>query len=238
MTNIKKSPEIEKIYEQINETADNALTKVIPKHIIDLTVLYKKVCEEQGLFNSEQLNSAIDSKLFPKDKTRTSSNFETTSSVLKSNYCPNEIPINPIIAELTQSVKTEIFEFVEVLADVKTWIQLLVPPLDHGDNFGAAVQTTVLQELASSEDNAFELLEHMTKYHITRSKLISKAYKYPKILDYQQAVFELDEKHFIQLRLASTDLRNNYLLIYDLLMKNIEKIKKPKVIDQSMPHYL
>ncbi len=39
---------------------------------------------------------------------------------------------------------------------------------------------------------------------------------------------ELDEREFATLRLACTELRNNYAILHDIILKNIEKIKQPR----------
>jgi proteasome activator subunit 3 (PA28 gamma) len=68
----------------------------------------------------------------------------------------------------------------------------------------------------------------MTKYFVTRAKLVSKVLKYPNIQDYRQSVVEVDEKEFINLRMCCMDLRNNYAILHDMIMKNLEKIKMPR----------
>ena len=72
------------------------------------------------------------------------------------------------------------------------------------------------------------MFEAIAKYHITRAKLICKCHKYPGILDYQGAVCELDQKEYVNMRLTLLDLRNNYAILYDLITKNLEKIKNPR----------
>jgi proteasome activator subunit 3 (PA28 gamma) len=41
-------------------------------------------------------------------------------------------------------------------------------------------------------------------------------------------VIELDEKEFINLRMCCMDLRNNYAILHDMILKNLEKIKTPR----------
>jgi len=38
----------------------------------------------------------------------------------------------------------------------------------------------------------------------------------------------LDEKEFINLRLCALDLRNNYAILNDMIIKNLEKLKRPR----------
>jgi len=82
--------------------------------------------------------------------------------------------------------------------------------------------------LTRSEDACFNLLESVTKYFITRGKLVSKVIKYPQIQDYQQSIVELDEKEYFNLKLSCLDMRNNLAIVHDLILKNLDKIIKPR----------
>jgi proteasome activator subunit 3 (PA28 gamma) len=42
---------------------------------------------------------------------------------------------------------------------------------------------------------------------------------------------ELDEREFGNLRLNCLELRNNYAILHDLILKNIDKIKQPRSAD-------
>jgi proteasome activator subunit 3 (PA28 gamma) len=105
---------------------------------------------------------------------------------------------------------------------------LNIPRIEDGNNFGVSIQEETVSELGRSEDAGFAVLETMTKYFVTRAKLVSRVVKYPDIEDYRQSVIELDEKEYINLRLCCLDLRNNYAILYDMISKNLEKIKTPR----------
>jgi len=68
---------------------------------------------------------------------------------------------------------------------------------------------------------------------VTRAKLISKVAKFPHIEDYRASVEETDEKELLSLRLVVTEVKNHYSTLYDLIMKNKEKIKKPRSFNQA-----
>jgi proteasome activator subunit 3 (PA28 gamma) len=98
------------------------------------------------------------------------------------------------------------------------------------------------------QDSGFAVLENMTKFFISRAKLISKVRKlflfffrflltvgnemqiekFPTVEDYSHSVVELDEKEYITLRLCLLDLRNSYAILHDMITKNLEKIKAPR----------
>jgi len=78
------------------------------------------------------------------------------------------------------------------------------------------------------ESEAASYLDQISRYFLTRAKIVSKVAKYPHVDDYRRTVLELDEKEFISLRLVLIELRNHYASLHDLISKNLEKIKKPR----------
>jgi len=48
------------------------------------------------------------------------------------------------------------------------------------------------------------------------------------VADYTRGLAESDEKQFNAIKFWTNDLRNSYVLLYDVLQKNIEKILKPR----------
>lgn len=66
------------------------------------------------------------------------------------------------------------------------------------------------------------------RYFISRGKIVSKVAKYPHIIDYRRAIQELDEKEYVSLWLVMCEVRNRYCSLHDLVMKNLEKIKRPR----------
>jgi len=139
-----------------------------------------------------------------------------------------KVPCNKIILELLDIIKKEILELIEMINTVKIWIQLNIPRIEDGNNFGVSIQEETVSELSRAEDSGFAVLESMTKYFVTRAKLVTKVLKYPNVEDYRQTVKELDDKEFVNLRFCALDLRNNYAILHDIIMKNLEKLKTPR----------
>lgn len=50
----------------------------------------------------------------------------------------------------------------------------------------------------------------------------------PSIVDYRQAVVEIDESQFYCLLLSLQTLRSYYLSIYDAFMKNLDRLQNPR----------
>jgi hypothetical protein len=125
-------------------------------------------------------------------------------------------------------IKGEILELVEAANAVKLWIQLNIPRIEDGNNFGVSIQEETVNELGRAEDSGFALMETICKYCATRGKLLTKVKKHPEVMDYRWSIMELDEKQTAALRLNAIDLRNNYAILYDMIHKNMDKIMKPR----------
>lgn len=97
----------------------------------------------------------------------------------------NKASLHSQILAMEGRVRKEALELIEMISTVKLWIQLNIPRIEDGNNFGVAIQEEAIQELCRVEDVAFSLCDGI-KYHTTRAKLISKVIKYPNVEDYTQ----------------------------------------------------
>eukprot|EP00126_Sphaerothecum_destruens_P006090 Sdes_comp19208_c0_seq2m10077 len=163
----------------------------------------------------------------PRKRVRTSSKTEETSHEFPAKSLVH-VQVNTNLSSMLQILKVQILSLVEHCNAVKIWIQLNIPRIEDGNNFGVSIQEETVNELSRAEDNGFAILESITKYYVTRGKLVSKVLKYPHLDDYVRSVEELDEKELLNLKLCLIDLRNNYAILYDMITKNMEKIKKPR----------
>ena len=138
------------------------------------------------------------------------------------------LPSNKLIVEGIELLKKELIEMVEIVGTIKLWIQLNIPKIEDGNNFGVSIQEETVEDLSRAEDTAFSGLEAFSKYFMFRAKLANRIKKAPYIFDFIKALLEHDQKEYLSLRLSVVDLRNNYAILYDIISKNIEKIKKPR----------
>lgn len=135
---------------------------------------------------------------------------------------------NHHLVDIIERVKPEIRILIERCNTVKMWVQLLIPRIEDGNNFGVSIQEETVAELRTVESEAASYLDQISRYYITRAKLVSKIAKYPHVEDYRRTVTEIDEKEYISLRLIISELRNQYVTLHDMILKNIEKIKRPR----------
>nr|XP_056711828.1 proteasome activator complex subunit 3-like [Euleptes europaea] len=135
---------------------------------------------------------------------------------------------NRRLVDIIETVKPEIRLLIEKCNTVKMWVELLTPKVEHGDNFGVEVQEKTLVDLDNVMKEATSSLGQIAEYFPARAELVSKVAKYPHVEDYRRSVTETDEQGFTSLWLAVLNLRNHYGTLHDMILKNIEKIKRPR----------
>jgi proteasome activator subunit 3 (PA28 gamma) len=233
---IKLRENITQFREQIAMDAEKLMFETMPSKVIQLDTLFKTLPE----FNVKKfhdievalLNSTNSEELPTPVKRRRSSTASNHSGqidgLITLPKSTQTITTNDHIHRMMTVIKNEVFQLIEMCNTVKIWIQLNIPRIEDGNNFGVSIQEETVAELSRAEDSGFSILESITKYYVTRAKLCSKLIKYPNLGDYHQAVRELDEKEYNNLKLCSNDLRNSYAILYDMIMKNLDKIKKPR----------
>lgn len=64
----------------------------------------------------------------------------------------------------------------------------MIPKIEDGNNFGVSIQEDTLAEVQSVESEAAAFFDQISRYFITRAKIVSKVAKYPHIDDYRRAV--------------------------------------------------
>jgi len=138
------------------------------------------------------------------------------------------VECNIIILYLEKKLKIEILEMKELLNTLSIWIQLNIPRIQDGNNFGVEVQSEMIGLLEQAEDSAMQILTSFSDYHITRATLLTKVLKYPGLQDYMKSITELDERFYIKTTSLLLDLRNTYFVLFDTLSKNLARIGTPQ----------
>ncbi|XP_053901554.1 proteasome activator complex subunit 1 isoform X2 [Malaclemys terrapin pileata] len=135
---------------------------------------------------------------------------------------------NETVVGLVSRVKAEIQGAKEELGLVSVWVQLQVPRIEDGNNFGVAVQEKVFELMTGLRTKLEGFQTQISKYFSERGDAVAKAAKNPHVGDYRQLVHELDEAQYAEIRLMVMEIRNLYAILYDIVVKNFEKIKKPR----------
>lgn len=71
-------------------------------------------------------------------------------------------------------MRKELEEFVKTSSSIKLFIEMNIPKIEDGNNFGVAVQESILSQLSRIIDNAMKLSESSTRFWAYRGKLVSK----------------------------------------------------------------
>jgi len=138
------------------------------------------------------------------------------------------VPSNKNITEITEILKPNIVQLIEDNRTLKLWLTLLIPKIEDGNNFGVSVQKTILSLLQEVEAATNGYFEKLSQYYQYRGRLITKVLKYPFLEDYRIAVEELDEKQCTTISLIICDMFHCYIVLYDIINKNFDKIKNPR----------
>uniref|UniRef100_UPI00359024FC proteasome activator complex subunit 3-like n=1 Tax=Myxine glutinosa TaxID=7769 RepID=UPI00359024FC len=236
--NIKK---IEMFRERISKEAEELVAKLFPKKLVDLDAFLQEdilnVTDLSTLHSELNIpipdpivlsnnHDGIDNHQGKKRKlTTTESDCEGTKVYAFLN---GNVRSNQNLVTLIERIKPEIRTLMDKCNTVKMWIQLMIPKIEDGNNFGVSVQEDTVAELRTVEGEAASFLDQISRYYVSRAKLVAKVAKYPHVEDYRRTVDELDEKEYLSLRIIVSELRNHYVLLHDVIIKNIEKIKKPR----------
>lgn len=102
---------------------------------------------------------------------------------------PNgRVHCNTPICDLIKVVKPVIRALVEDSNLLKMWISFMIPKIEDGNNFGVSIQEDTLAEIQSVETEAAAFFDQISRYFVSRAKVVSKVAKYPHIDDYRRAV--------------------------------------------------
>uniref|UniRef100_A0A8C9SJ75 Proteasome activator complex subunit 1 n=1 Tax=Scleropages formosus TaxID=113540 RepID=A0A8C9SJ75_SCLFO len=135
---------------------------------------------------------------------------------------------NDKVEHLIKLVKPDLQTLKEKLNAVSMWVQLQIPKIEDGNNFGVAVQEKVFEFLTNTRTKIEGFQAQITKYYSERGDAVAKACKQPHVGDYRQLVHELDQHQYRELRFMALEIRNTYAVLHDIIGKNYDKITKPR----------
>ncbi len=75
---------------------------------------------------------------------------------------------------MVAEMKAEVKEFCSSINSIRMFIQLRVPRVEDGNNFGVSIQEEMIQELSRTEDSVYGVHDEIYKYYVSRGKLVSK----------------------------------------------------------------
>uniref|UniRef100_A0A8D0XVT5 Proteasome activator complex subunit 1 n=2 Tax=Sus scrofa TaxID=9823 RepID=A0A8D0XVT5_PIG len=210
--------------EDLCTKTENLLGSYFPKKISELDAFLKEpALNEANLSNLKApLDIPVPDPVKEKEKEK-----EDKDEKKKGPPC-GPVNCNEKIVVLLQRLKPEIKDVIEQLNLVTTWLQLQIPRIEDGNNFGVAVQEKVFELMTALHTKLEGFHTQISKYFSERGDAVAKAAKQPHVGDYRQLVHELDEAEYRDIRLMVMEIRNAYAVLYDIILKNFEKLKKPR----------
>ncbi|KAJ8010559.1 hypothetical protein DPEC_G00076340 [Dallia pectoralis] len=241
MTSIDIRPETKKQVDdfctQLTKEAETLVTSFFPQKIAEMEILLKK---SLSVDNLAALKAPLDipmpdpvkeeAKRKKKEEKEAKEGKKEKDSEKEEDAGPpcGPIPCNERVESLLKEIKPQIQILKEKLNTVSMWVQLKIPKIEDGDNFGVAVQEKVFELLTNTRTKIEGFQTQISKYYSERGDAVAKASKQPHVGDFRQLVHELDQYQFCELRIVVLEIRNTYAVLFDIINKNHDKIKKPR----------
>ncbi|THH18559.1 hypothetical protein EW146_g2461 [Bondarzewia mesenterica] len=235
---------LEEFRKSVADEAELVVYRTFPSKIFQLQQLIDSTSSTSSPFHLSHASATTDPIVYPPPESPSVSDEPDTKKrkrsvddsginghvVSDTQYArsPNVVLSNKHITEVHATMKEECEQLAELFDKVKLWVNLTMPRIEDGDNFGVQVQEEVLSELHRSQESVYNMRDSARQSHLTRAKIASKLIKYPHVEDYTLALKEHDEKQLYVARQNLFDIRNIYAIMTDILHKNIAKVRSPK----------
>ncbi|BFZ01343.1 hypothetical protein BsWGS_04382 [Bradybaena similaris] len=238
--------QVDEFIETFKSEAEQLVRETFPKKMLEIDVLFKqlKTCKPSDVdqlveipypvpvdhVDTETQNDPSELQCSGKEKQK---GQITGTRVLV--FPGGKVSCNKFVHMYCEKVKPLICGLMEHANMVKMWINFLIPKIEDGNNFGVSIQEDVVSEVRIVEHEVGTYLDQVSVYYQKRGNIICKISKYPHIDDYRQLIKEMDENAMVKLQTAVLEMRNHYASLFDIIMKNIDKIKMPRsVASQNM----
>jgi hypothetical protein len=191
------------------------------------------------LASSSNNNSSSSSSFLPAATTSSSTN--TPVIILKSN---------PELFELINFIVEELNWGITRLWKIERWMQLRVPKKEDGGNFGVDVLLECSRVINDRSNLLANYLSDVPNYFFQRGSAFEKlspkpiqktvdpttsqitelkqAFNQGLIEDFLQFLIQLDLREWWSLREVGRAIQDSYLIVFDVIVKNQEKIENPR----------
>ncbi|XP_070211683.1 proteasome activator complex subunit 3-like isoform X2 [Littorina saxatilis] len=232
--------QVAEFIENFKKQTEVLVTDVFPQKVLDIEDIYQKMIAEKLSDVHADINIPVPEPFYPEGgepatkKRKVGANGSDSASAAVPTGTPvlvfpgGQVRTNSYIHKWAEDVKPLIMDLMEHANMVKMWISFLIPKIEDGNNFGVSIQEDTMAEARQVETESATYLDQLSRYYISRAKIITKIAKYPHVEDYRQSIRELDEKQIVCLRLTLCEMRNQYASLHDIIHKNMDKIKKPR----------
>ncbi|KAJ8947948.1 hypothetical protein NQ318_021045 [Aromia moschata] len=185
------SSKVQEYKEGLKQQAEQLVLKGFPETIVKLNNILETTQFKNRKFSDvhQDLNIPVPDPIvlnshtdLPSAKKTKFDNSISSQDGTKVMILPSgSVPTNKHLVELIENVKPHIRKLVEDSNLMKMWISFMIPKIEDGNNFGVSIQEDTLAEVQSVESEAAAFFDQISRYFISRGKLISKVAKYPHI---------------------------------------------------------
>lgn len=188
----------------------------------------KAICKKAELLLSSVLQARI-STLSDLCKT-TKFEWESFEKVNKLPITDDRIQMNTFLEQCFTQLKPYFRQFIEDTTLLRYWITLLIPKTEDGDNLGVEIQCNIITDCDSYITAVTNMYYKATDFYLERGRMVSKLHKYPDSAkpSVKTAIAEYDEAMFLTIKSYPQKLYYYTVTVYDNIMKNIDKVRKPK----------
>ncbi|KAI3355142.1 hypothetical protein L3Q82_018006 [Scortum barcoo] len=242
---VESKKQVDDFCQKLTKEAEELVSKVFPQKIEELEMLLKTsfTCDDLASLKApldipipdpakEEAKRKKKEEAGPTHKEAKEGKKDKDDEKEEEDSGPPCGPIcsNERVESLLQEVKPQIQTLKEKLNTVSMWVQLQIPRIEDGNNFGVAVQEKVFELLTNTRTKIEAFQTQISKYYSERGDAVAKASKQSHVGDYRQLVHELDQYQYqyCELRLVVLEIRNTYAVLFDIINKNYDKIKRPR----------
>eukprot|EP00708_Paratrimastix_pyriformis_P004235 GAFH01003081.1.p2 GENE.GAFH01003081.1~~GAFH01003081.1.p2 ORF type:complete len:295 (+),score=69.23 GAFH01003081.1:9-893(+) len=248
---IDENPElkeaIEKFKEDISKRAEHVMSTDLPQKVMELREFHQQLLSKQELVSNacvlpteeetiayaNALEQAAATSTATATTTTTSASTATTTTTTPATTAPPPKPhlniqCNSALTTMISQVKQQAVAVMELLNNVKLWIQLSIPEVSDGGNFGVQIQEEIVEELGHAEESTYSFLDLSASYFLGRAAVGAKMAKHPTVQDYRFIVKQLDLKFYYDVLFAVLEMRDNLITIIDTFQKNEARIRNPR----------
>ncbi|XP_008306042.1 proteasome activator complex subunit 2 [Cynoglossus semilaevis] len=221
---------VENYRQSLYHEAENLFSSYIPQKITHLDTMLKD--DAFSITDTSSLRAPLDIPIpdppSPEDEEmETDDNEDEKKKKKKAPKC-GFIKGNEKIMLLMEQVKPEIVALRETIINVSCWIQLLIPKIEDGNDFGVAIQEKILERITAVKTKVDGFQTNLNKYFSERGDAVAKASKETHVMDYRSLVHDKDDAIYNEIKVIVLDIRGFYAELYDIISKNLDKVTNPK----------
>jgi len=145
---------------------------------------------------------------------------------LRSLPGSQDIMLNKQLRAIATRVEAEAREMLRIINPIRSWIKVNIPSVEtEGSGFGVEVMQKLAGYVAGAEASALSAVNRVVEYYSTRALLAKKFVEYSTVKDNEEAIYELDERMYIDMLVTTRDMVFGYTVLFDIFQKNMDWIE-------------